>query len=94
MARVFKYPIVVTGRQQISIPPGAQFLHVAQQAPSDRHLCIWALVDDLARPYWREIRMVGTGHPFDDAAEFPVFVGSALMNGGSLVFHVFAAADA
>ena len=78
---VFKYVLPIEDNPTISMPQGAQLLHVADQYGA---LCVWALVNPEAPPMHRRFRVAGTGHP----EAVGVYVGTALMLGG-LVFHVF-----
>lgn len=81
---VWKYTLLAADLQRIEMPAGAQILHVAEQ---HGELCMWALVDPDEPPVAHRFTVIGTGHiaPSRPAA----YVGSALMLGGSLVWHVF-----
>lgn len=87
--KVFKYQLEVTDYWRVRIPAGAQWLHVAEQAGN---LCLWALVDEERLPSLYTFRIAGTGHEIsdEDAARYSEFIGTAIMAGGRLVFHVFA----
>jgi hypothetical protein len=56
-------------------------------------LCMWALCDAGNSPADRVVHIVGTGHPADRVAKGWVddcpYVGTVLMHGGQLVWHVF-----
>lgn len=88
---VWKFALEVKDRQRIALPVGAKALSVAEQRGT---LCLWALVDPderLTEP--RAVCIVGTGHEIDEADTANTeFIGSVLMLGGNLVFHVFVAA--
>lgn len=60
-------------------------LHVANQYET---LCIWALVDPNFEAVTARFRIAGTGHVIDDWDEWE-YRGTALFQGGTLVFHVF-----
>lgn len=85
MKTVFKYTLAITDHQEITLPKGAQPLSVGIQ---NGHLMLWCLVDDqadLAMP--RDVYVHGTGHKVDD---IPLqYLGTVMLNGGALVFHVF-----
>ena len=86
MKKVYKYPIIITDRQVLTIPRGAQFLSIIQQADS---IVLYALVDPDApgKPY--EVFVRGTGTPIDDSyLRFCDFVGTIEMRDG-LVWHIF-----
>ena len=68
----------------IKIPKGAQLLSVAEQ---NNNICMWALVDPNADLEVREFHIFGTGH--DITIKNLDFVGTALLDNGSLVSHVF-----
>lgn len=81
---IYKYPLEVADVQDVMLPDGAQILSVAMQGQT---LCLWAMVDTDLQLKRRRIVVYGTGHPFGDANQ--VFIGTVLMDGGSLVWHVF-----
>ncbi len=68
----------------LSMPVGAKPLSVHAQ---NGNICLWAEVDTDAEKESRKFVIVGTGHPVP--VEAGVFIGSALLNDGALVFHVF-----
>ena len=81
---IWKYPLEVVPQQILEMPFGSKILtvQVQQEIP-----CIWALVNPEIYLDNREIRIVGTGHKFDD----PLFkyIGTFQQLDGSLVWHVF-----
>jgi len=86
---IYKYEIPLPGDDGLSIvelPCIRRLLHVAAQG---NRLFVWALVDPQARMLPVTFKVVGTGHPFDD--RHFVYMGTALMNAGTLVWHVFCA---
>lgn len=67
----------------VAMPRGARLLYVAEQHGA---LCLWAQVDSTAPEVARRIHIVGTGHVIPGAA---AYVGSALLQDGMFVFHVY-----
>lgn len=72
----------------ITMPTGAQLLHVDVQGGLSGGVRLWALVDPDAANETRTFHVIGTG---DSVPPEPtVHVGSALTpNGGRYVVHVF-----
>jgi len=85
MQRVYKYPFEINDEVIVHMPEGAEVLHVDAQHDAP---CIWAMVDDrrAMAPYL--FYVVGTGHPADHVCTGQ-HIGSVMMDGGALVFHVF-----
>lgn len=81
---IWKFPLNITDVQQITVPGGSEFLSVQVQRGIP---CIWALVDSTQPKRQVEIRIYGTGHPIDQIGQF---IGTFQVQGGALVFHVFA----
>jgi hypothetical protein len=69
----------------VKMPQGAEILSVREQG---HNIYAWALVDDQAPSEDRHFIGVGTGHevPEDEPLKF---LGSAHLEDGALVFHVF-----
>lgn len=84
LTRVFKYELPVGDEVSIDMPRGAEILHVDVQ---NHRPYLWARVDASAPPEARHFRFAGTGHTLDDRVG--KHVGSFLMEGGHLVFHIF-----
>ena len=85
---VYEFPLGFAhgGEIDIVMPRGAELLHVAEQHGTP---CIWALVrTGTSDAQTRRFRIAGTGHPIPDD-RIHRHVGSFLMEGGALVFHVF-----
>ena len=62
--RIWKYPLEVTDRLALTMPPGAKFLTVQMQHGKP---CLWALVDETKRDTaTRRIAIYGTGNPMPD----------------------------
>lgn len=87
MMTVWKYPFDVTDRFDLEMPHGVQMLSVQVQ---DGVPCLWALVDDENTKVTVRFRVVGTGNPAPDMYIFRTFVGTFQLEGGALVFHLFA----
>ncbi len=83
MKTIWKYQLEVTVSQDILMPEGAVLLAVYEQHGT---LCLWALVESNAAQETHQIRIVGTGHAYEGGGDY---LGTALTQGGSLVWHVF-----
>lgn len=81
---VWKYPVPVDDVFDLDLPQGSEVLHVAEQGAQ---LCLWALVAPARPAEHRRFRLSGTGHPIVEPVRR--HVGSVLLRGGSLVFHLF-----
>lgn len=83
---IWKFPAPIDEDITISMPFGAEVLTVALQGGVP---FVWAKIDTeepvfaLYKFSWR-----GTGHP---AGGLGKYVGTVLMHGGALVFHLFEA---
>lgn len=86
MSTVWKYPLEITDEQTIKLPAAAVTLFVGLQRGS---LCLWALVDPDNELTERKFRIAGTGHPIDYHHHDLEFIGTVLMHGDTLVWHVF-----
>lgn len=89
--RVYKYPVPIVDVFALDLPRGAQILSFHTQ---DEQPTIWALVDDTLPDQdveRRQFELVGTGHPLPTPPdEFSLtFIGTVLMAGGALVWHLF-----
>jgi len=83
---IWKYVVpLVDGGEVKEIPRGYVPLQVSEQA---NLLCLWVLVDPDAPRDRIRLFARGTGQPFD-AAEIAVYLGTGIMHGGRLVWHVF-----
>lgn len=82
MKTIWKF--VLQPECKIEMPVGAELLSVHAQGDD---ICLWAKVDPSAAKEARSFVGFGTGHDVPD--EPLAFVGTALMHGGSLVFHIF-----
>ena len=81
--QIWKYPLEITGTQEIEMPVGAQSLSVQVQHGHPR---IWAMVDTEAEKETRLVQIFGTGHSVENEGSF---IGTFQVEGGSLVFHAF-----
>jgi hypothetical protein len=82
---IWKYPLEVTDRVGLAMPPGALFLDIQVQNGVP---CLWALVDETKQDYEdRSIAIYGTGHPLPE--ELGKYIASFQMMFGGLVFHAF-----
>ncbi len=88
MAAVWKFQIPIEDSFSLEMPIDAELLHVAIQ---DRQPCLWALVEPQCATETRHFELRGTGHELDtDRADTHcVHVGSFMMSGGAIVFHLF-----
>jgi hypothetical protein len=84
MMTIYKYP-VSAGRFSVEMPKGARVLSVAMQHGD---MQMWALVDPRSPKERRQFAVFATGvEIFDDYVGH--FVGTFLLYGGTLVFHLF-----
>lgn len=83
--RVLKYQVPPSGtHDMISLKEGAKILHVGAQ---DDRVFLWALSDPFrADQAARSIHYYATGEVVPRDA---LYLGTALMHGGDLVWHVF-----
>ena len=80
---IYKYLLMITDEQLLTVPEGAAVLHVGEQ---DGELCVWCLIDPKAPNVQKMVRIYGTGNPYDgDLEQF--HVGSVQI--GPFVWHVF-----
>lgn len=85
--RIWKYPLEVTDRQALAMPPDARLLTVQVQCGK---CWLWALVDETRRNFEFENRCIaiyGTGNPMPDDPGRYISTFQAM--GGDLVFHAF-----
>lgn len=83
---VWKYPVpLAAGVSTFQIPDSARFLHCAEQGES---ICLWFEVrSGETVTQQRSFRIFGTGDASID--DHLTYVGTALLSGGSYVFHVY-----
>lgn len=83
MRTVYKYPFVVADEFALTLPQGAEILHVAVQNHKPQ---IWALVDSEQDGEMRQFAIRGTGHPVGDNLHY---LGSFLLYDDTFVGHLF-----
>lgn len=83
MKTMFKYTLNPVPEQTLYLPAEAEICSVAEQCGN---ICLWALVEQDAYRTPRRIRIAATGEAFHGGGRF---IGTVLMAGGSLVWHVF-----
>ena len=80
---IWKFPLAITGEQNLEIPEGSRVLQVAEQ---HGQLYAWVMMLHGNEPKTYRFHIVGTGRPCDKVA-FCEHHGSAIM--GMFVWHVF-----
>lgn len=86
MRTIWKFPLEVIDEQRVEMPEGAEILCVQVQAGVP---CLWAVVIPDAAKVKRTIAVYGTGHPMK-VKRADTYIGSFQLQGGFLVFHVYA----
>lgn len=86
MRRIYKYA-VVPGEFSITAPVGAKPLRAMAQGDGGEPQ-LWMIVDPAAPPMTYRFRSYGTGHDILDI-EGLAYVDTFMLEGGSLVFHLF-----
>lgn len=82
---IWKVELELADEQACFLPPGAVPLHAAEQHGK---LCLWAIVEPNGESVPIRIRIVGTGHPFNDSEKWS-HLSTVLMAEGMFVWHVF-----
>lgn len=88
MKRIWKFQIkTLSDEVTLSVPGTPQWLSVGEQ---DGTLCLWALIEDRDERRTIVLRIVGTGHPIEDAHTLQ-YIGMTQVRyaGGTGVWHVF-----
>jgi hypothetical protein len=87
-AAVWKFPIPIEDEFALRMPRDAELLFVATQ---NEQGCLWARVitDDRVGTVERRFLLRGTGHDVDRDCKY---VGSFMLRGGAIIFHLFEAA--
>lgn len=67
----------------LDLPEGAEILCAHEQF---EEICLWFRCSPQAPKRSRAFAVVGTGHPAPEDGEY---IGTAFLQGGGLVFHVF-----
>ena len=90
MKTIYKYPLVITDRQEIKVPKDAKFIHVDMQSKNGGvpEMNLWCEVETENRPSPRTIYIFGTGHPMPSDVKLE-YINSVQMMNGSLVWHIY-----
>lgn len=81
---IWKAVLQPTDAQQIEVPAGAELLCAREQFEK---ICVWFRCDPAAPKEKRDIAIVGTGHAAPNGEGR--YIGTASLQGGALMFHVF-----
>lgn len=79
---IWKFPLAGDGT--VMMPIGAKILTVHGQG---NDICVWAEVDPRMDKVERLLSVYGTGNPLPDNPGN--YLGTAMLMGGALVFHVY-----
>lgn len=82
--KIFKYPLLSVGAQNLMLPKGAKILSVQFQGEA---LCVWALVDPDAIPAPVMIWIIGTGDSLPLPSVEMEHLGTVQV--GKFVWHIF-----
>lgn len=82
--QIWKFGFAVQDDIEIEMPDGAVILYIDVQGEMP---CIWAEVDPIQPKVTRTFHLYGTGHSMHDTPQW--YIGSFMMHGGVLVFHLF-----
>lgn len=85
MKTIWKYDLKTTDTQNIEMPVDAKILCVQMQYGEPK---LWCIVNPQNQKAFRQIRIIGTGHEFEDDFTAKYISTYQLCNGG-LIFHVF-----
>ena len=87
MKTIYKYTLSELHQYQIVLmPKGAEILCAKEQG---NNIFIWAIVDTSNENEARNFRIYGTGNEVSN--EHIRYIGTAKINGGNLIFHIFEA---
>lgn len=85
MKTIFKYTLSPDDAP-VEMPVGAEVLTAREQG---ENICVWARVETTETlKDKRTFKVFGTGHEIPDDPNFH-YVGTAMLQGGGLVMHVF-----
>ena len=85
MKTIYKYPLVLSAKQTITVPEGAVFRCVGMQG---EFAVLWAEVDTDANQRYRDIEIFGTGQPIpQDMGVSRQYIGTVFER--SFVWHVY-----
>lgn len=79
--------IVAPTQTHMEMPKGARLIHAGEQF---QQVCVWAECDPDAPKVLRKVMAIPTG----GRANGLTYVGSAILAGGALVFHVYDGGEA
>lgn len=82
---IWKFPLVISDRQVVSMPTGTKTLSVKLQG---QDTMLWALVDPAAPMVNRVIHCYGTGHVIKQAGLLQ-YIDTVVYREGHLIFHYF-----
>lgn len=82
MPTIWKETIRPIHEQEVMLPKGAEILCAREQWEQP---CIWFRCDPMAEKEPRKIAIAGTGHAAPDGR----YLGTAMLQNGALVLHVF-----
>lgn len=85
MGVVYKYQLVVTDRQKVTMPKDAKVLTIQVQNGTP---CIWAMVEPKNPEEEVTIRIHGTGHNISDTERLE-YIGTFQWRNYGFVFHAF-----
>ena len=83
---IWKCELELRAVQQQPMPEGAEILFVHEQ--NDR-ICVWFRCIPDNTPVLRNIVIVGTGHQKAPPPEESKYLGTAVMDNGMFIWHVF-----
>lgn len=84
MLTIWKTELKAADVQTIYVPGEAEMLCAREQGET---ICVWYLCNPSDPMIPNKIRILGTGH---NAPDDPgIYLGSASLQGGALIFHIF-----
>ena len=86
MKQIWKYVLENKRNQQLRIPNGASFRHVAIQ---NGNICLWYEVDVNHNKEYFQFMIFGTGSEVRASSGILKHLGSVLVEDGTSVFHVY-----
>jgi hypothetical protein len=85
MKTIWKYTLD-PAKLEIKMPRGAKLLTASEQ---NNEICVWAEVDTYASEEWVIFEVYGTGHEIPPLTYERDYIGTAKLEGGSLILHVY-----
>jgi hypothetical protein len=86
---IFKYPLEITDRQELSLPYGSRVLSAKEQ---DGILCVWVQLNEQGPPANYVFYIFGTGTSMQTIKLNTSYVDTVQMSSG-LVWHLFYKTD-